>query len=96
MHIQIVIPVEASFFLIWEFEVIWSYCLYHSHKKQKDSLEGSLDVVLFVAELEFSKILVPRLPQHTSDVNIECARKSEWSKQLYSFYMTSFLGTDTP
>ena len=44
----------------------------HSHKKQKDSLEGSLDQVLFVVELEFLKILVPRLPQHTSNVNIEC------------------------
>ena len=50
--------------------------------KRKDSLEGSLDRVLFVAELEFPKILVPRLPQHTSDVNIECAGKSVWSKQL--------------
>ena len=49
----------------------------HSHKKQKDSLEGSLDRVLLAAELEFPKILVPRLPQHTSDVNIECAGKSE-------------------
>ena len=51
----------------------------HSHKKWKDSLEGSLDRVLLAAELEFPKILVPRLPQHTSDVNIECAGKSESS-----------------
>ena len=64
----------------------------HSQKKLKDRLEGSLDPVLFVAELEFPKILVPRLPQHTSDVSIECAGKSEWSKQLYSLYLTSFLG----
>ena len=49
----------------------------HSHEKRKDSLEGSLDRVLLAAELEFPKILVPRLPQHTSDVNIECAGKSE-------------------
>ena len=49
----------------------------HSHKKRKDSLEGSLDRVLPAAELEFLKILVPRLSQHTSDVNIECAGKSE-------------------
>ena len=28
-------------------------------------------------EYEFPKILVPRLSQHTSDVNIECAGKSE-------------------
>ena len=47
----------------------------------KDSVEVSLDRVLFAPELEFPKILVPRLPQHTSDVNIECAGKSEWSKQ---------------
>ena len=35
----------------------------HSQKKRKDCLEGSLDRVLFAAELEFPKILVPRLPQ---------------------------------
>ena len=52
-----------------------------SSKKRKDSLEGSLDRVLFAAELEFLKILVPRLPQHTSNVNTECAGKS---KHLYS------------
>ena len=50
-----------------------------------------LDRVLFAAELEFSKILVPRLSQHTSDVNIECAGESDWSKQLYRLYVTSFL-----
>ena len=44
----------------------------HSHKKWKDSLEISLDRVLFVAKLEFPKILVPRLPQDLSHVNIEC------------------------
>ena len=38
-----------------------------NHKKRKDSLEGSLDWVLFVAELEFPKILVPRLTQATSE-----------------------------
>ena len=53
----------------------------HSHKKWKDSLEGSLDGVLFAAELEFPKMPVPRLPQNKSNVNIECAGKS---KQLYS------------
>ena len=63
----------------------------HSHKKRKDSLEGSLDWALFTAELEFSKILVHRLPQHTSNVNIEYGRKSELSKQVYSLYATSFL-----
>ena len=44
--------------------------LTHSHKKQKDSLECSLDQVLFAAELEFPKILIPRLPQNISNVNI--------------------------
>ena len=44
-----------------------------SLNKRKDSLEGSLHRVLFAAELELSKILVPRLPQYTSKVNIECA-----------------------
>ena len=63
----------------------------HSHKKRKDCLDGSLDQVLFVAELKFLKILVPRLTQHTSNVNNECAEKSEWSKQLYTLYATSFL-----
>ena len=63
------------------------FILHHGHKKWKDSLEGSLDQVLLVAELEFPKILVPRLPQHTSNVNIECVRRSEW----YSLYVTSFL-----
>ena len=48
----------------------------HSHKKRKDSLEGSLDRVLFAAELKFPKILVLKLPQHTSDVNIKCSGKS--------------------
>ena len=55
---------------------------YHSHKKRTDSLEGSLDQVLFAADLEFSKILVPKLPQRISNVNIECARKL---KDLCSF-----------
>ena len=47
--------------------------------------------VLVAAELESPTILVPRLSQHTSDVNFECAGKSELSKQLYSLYVTSFL-----
>ena len=36
-----------------------------------------------MSELEFSKMLVPRLPQNLSNVNIECAGKS---KQRYSIY----------
>ena len=50
-------------------------------RNRKDSLEGALDRVLFATELEFRKIPVPRLPQNTSNVNIDCARKS---KQLHS------------
>ena len=59
---------------------LWPYFC-HSHKKQKDSLEGSLDSLLFAAKHELPKILVPRLPQNTSNVNTECAGKL---KQLYS------------
>ena len=51
--------------------------IHHSHKKRKDSLEGSLVRVLFADELEFPKILVPRLPQNTSNVNIESIGKSK-------------------
>ena len=54
--------------------------LKHSHKKRKDSLEGSLDRVLIAAELDFPKILIPRLPSGSSNVYTECAGKS---KQLY-------------
>ena len=81
--------------LLW-YNILFYFNLYSSlavtsHKKRKDSLEGNLDRVLLAAELEFPKILVPRLPQHTWNVNIECAGKSEWSKQQYSLYVTSFL-----
>ena len=59
----------------------------HSHKKRKDDLgQASL-----AAEFEFSKVIVPRVPQDTSDVNIECAGKLEWLKQQYSLHVTSFL-----
>ena len=47
----------------------------------KDSLQGSLNQAFFVTKSEFPKILVPRLPQNTSNVNTEWVRKS---KQLYS------------
>ena len=75
----------------FEFFIYFICCFNHSHKKRKDILESGLDQVLLAAELELPKILVPRLPQHTSDVNIECAGKSEWSKQECSFHVTSFL-----
>ena len=65
----------------------------HNHKKRKNCLECSLDRVLFAAELEFPKMLVPRLPQLTLNVNTEYAGKSEWLKKttLYYLYGTSFL-----
>ena len=62
----------------------------HSHKKWKDSLEGRMDQVLLLAELEIPRILVPRVTQDTSNVNTECAGKSEWLKHLYSLCVTSF------
>ena len=43
----------------------YKHYLERSHKKRKDSLEGSLDQLLSAAELEFPKILVSRLPQNT-------------------------------
>ena len=62
----------------------WSYvlhrCFFHSHKKRKDSLEGSLVRVLNAAELEFQNMLVPRLPKNSSNINIESTGKS---KQLH-------------
>ena len=44
----------------------------HSHKKRKDSLEGSLDRVLLAAELEFLKILVRRLYAVRSEFESRC------------------------
>ena len=64
----------------------------HSYKKRKDSLEGSLDRVLFAAELEFPKILVFKLPQNSSNVNIECSGRS---KHLYSIFLGSYTGFTT-
>ena len=58
--------------------------LYHSHKRRKDSL----DLVLFAAELESLKIVVPRLPQNTLNVKFECAEKLKW---LYSLCDHLFL-----
>ena len=62
-----------------------------SHKKWKDSLEGSLDRVLLATQLEFPKTLVPRLPQRTSDVNTGFAGTLEWSKKQCSLHVASFL-----
>ena len=40
-------------------------------------MEGSFVRVLFAAELKFPKVLVPRLTQNTSKVNIESNGKSK-------------------
>ena len=53
-------------------------------------LKDSLGRVLLAAGLEFPIILVLTLPQHTSNVNIECARKSEQSNQQCSLHVTRF------
>ena len=42
----------------------------HSYNKRKDSMKGSLVLVLFATEIEFPEILVPRLPQNSSNVKI--------------------------
>ena len=84
---------------MFELKKIWKILLvkhidqeqYHSHKKRKDSLEGSLERVILAAVLKFPKMLVPRLSQNTLDVSIKCAKKSKWLKQLYSLYVTSLL-----
>ena len=47
-----------------------------------------MERVLFAVELEFPKILVPRLPQNTSNLNNECVGKR---KQLHSL-CEQFLG----
>ena len=94
VFINTVCWVAQAFNIIkWKYKIlnIFKLLIRHSHKKQKDSLEGSLDRVLFAAELGFLMILVPRLPQHTSYVNTECAGKSAWSKQLYYLHVTRFL-----
>ena len=49
--------------------------MYRSHKKREESLEGGLDRILFAAELEFLKIMVPKLTQDTTNVNNDCAGK---------------------
>ena len=68
----------------------------HSHKKRKDSLEGSLVRVLFAAELEFPKILV----YQTTSEYIKCKHwqywkikttalfiwQTSWSPDISSFY----------
>ena len=71
------------------------YLLFHSHKKQKDSLEGSLDRVLFAAELEFPKILVPRLPKHTSSVTLHVPERQNGQNNCIPYMRTASWSTDT-
>ena len=68
----------------------------HSHKKRKGSLGVSLDRVLFEAQIEFLKILVPRLPQNSFECKHSMCRKikatvffmwqASWSTDISSFY----------
>ena len=59
-----------------------TYFIFHQRlKKRKDIPKSSLDRVLLATELKLPKIIVPRLPDNTSNVKIECTGKS---KQLYS------------
>ena len=48
-------------------------------KERKESLECRLNRALFVAELEFLKILLTRLPQNTLNVNVKCVGKQKKS-----------------
>ena len=88
---------QVTFTTSKQFDHIFCVTINRSHKKQKDSLEGSLDRVLFAAELEFPKILVPRLPQHKSNVNIKYAAESAQNGQNNSIiYMgPASCSTDT-
>ena len=70
--------VYFTFILFIQFSIVIFYM--HSHKKQKNSLKSSLVLVLFAAEIDFSKILVLSLPQYTLNVSIESSGKS---KTLY-------------
>ena len=67
--------------------------MYRSHKKREESLEGGLDRILFAAELEFLKIMVPKLTQDTTNVNNDCAGKLRpirsvisWLEQWYIYF----------
>ena len=73
--------IKLSYFSKAEFRRSVNYD--HSHKKWKNSLEGCLDWVFFANELEFLKILVPRLSQDSWNVNIECVEKSTQRYFLY-------------
>ena len=53
---------NGSKILPWWPRLLMNVLCKHSNKKQKDILEGSLDRVLLAVELEFPKILIPRLP----------------------------------
>ena len=79
------LPKYGVFF--WSVFVLNTEIYAVSHMKRKGSLEGSLVRVLFAVELEFLKILVPRLTQNISNVKNESTRKS---KQLYYLWLNSW------
>ena len=60
----------------------------HSHKKRKDSLEVTTVRIFFTAELEFSKILVPRLLQRIHQMQTFTVLENQNNCIIYE---TSFL-----
>ena len=69
-------------------------CFEYSHKKRKDSLKGSLDWVLFAAEHEFPKILVPRFPKHTRNENTECTESQNAQNNWVLYIWPASWSTD--
>ena len=60
----------------------------HSHKKRKDSPEVTTVRIFFTAELEFSKILVPRLLQRIHQMQTFTVLENQNNCIIYE---TSFL-----
>ena len=78
--------VYFTLILFLQFSIVFLYI--HSHKKKKNSLKSNLVRVLFAAEIDFPKILVLRLPENTSNVNIESSGKI---KKICIIYVTNLL-----
>ena len=73
----------------------------HSHKKQKDSLEVTTVWIFFTAELEFPKILVPRLLQRIHQMQTFTVleikttalfmKPASWSSDISLFYCSDIV-----
>ena len=85
---NILYSVYFTFILFIQFSIVILYM--HSHKKQKNTLKSSLVRVLFAAEIDFPKILVLRLPQNTSNVNIESIYLENSLELWYIFILLSW------